>query len=58
MLLTMTEYGSSAFCLTAAFTTFSTAFLMLFFLRYSCDRRSRCARTRHARLAQKVGRQR
>ena len=34
--LLMTEYGSSAFCLTAALTTFSTAFLMLFFLRYSC----------------------
>ena len=38
----MTEYGSSAFCLTAALTTFSTAFLMLFFLRYSCER------TRHS----------
>jgi hypothetical protein len=35
----MTEYGSRAFCLTAALTTFSTAFLMLFFLRYSCDRK-------------------
>ena len=33
----MTEYGSRAFCLTAALTTFSTAFLMLFFLRYSCE---------------------
>eukprot|EP01043_Picozoa_sp_COSAG02_P053633 COSAG02_NODE_5952_length_3917_cov_2.449974_5_plen_123_part_00 len=36
--LTMTEYGSRAFCLTAALTTFSTAFLMLFFFRYSCHR--------------------